>query len=125
HVINTSQFVPEKTSPAFSKIPSRSVEEFATMTNEQFAVHRGTTLSGRIPGDLVGVRLLESIEPSRTVASFLPAPVALIQKNGGPVTYGAFKPRGGSVEAFESVLLNISSQRQVSAISRNQRFTIN
>lgn len=100
YVISTSQFVPEKTSPTFSKIPSQAVEEFARMAPDQLAAHRGSSLSGRIPGDLVGIRSLQSVEPNRTVTSFRPAPVALISP-ASEVTYASFKARGVSVESFE------------------------
>lgn len=100
YVISTSQFVPEKSSPTFSKIPSQAVEEFATMTPEQLAAHRNPTLSGRIPGDLVGIRSSQVVEPSRTVTSFRPAPVALISPDS-QVTYASFKARGVSVASFE------------------------
>jgi hypothetical protein len=105
YVISTSQYVPEKSSPAFSKIPSQAVEEFAAMTPEQLAAHRGSSLSGRIPGDLVGIRSSQMVEPNRTVTSFRPAPVALInssaQAPGAQVTYASFKERGVSVATFE------------------------
>lgn len=100
YVVSTSQYVPEKSSPAFAKIPSQAVEEFAVMTPEQLAVHRGSTLSGRIPGDLVGIRSAQVVEPARTITSFRPAPVALINPMG-QITFGAFKARGVSVQSFE------------------------
>jgi hypothetical protein len=100
YVISTSQYVPEKSAAIFSKIPASPVEDFAAMAPEQFALHRGATLSGRIPGDLLGFRASKVAEASRSVTSFRPAPVALINA-GGLVTYGAFKARGVSVASFE------------------------
>ncbi len=109
-VISTSQFVPEKASSAFARLPTQSVEDFAVLSADQLAPHRGPpTLSGRIPGDLVGQIVKKSVEPTRTVTAFRAAPVALISGAGtgqAAVSYSAYKPRGGSVEAFDSDFKN-------------------
>lgn len=105
-VFNTSQFVPEKSSSIFDRMPTQSVEEFSMLPADQFALHRGPpTLSGRIPGDLVGQLVKKTVEPTRTVTSFRAAPVALISGvgTGQPaVSYSASKPRGASVSAFDA-----------------------
>lgn len=105
-VFNTSQFVPEKNSSIFSRIPNQTVEEFAALPMAQLAPHRGPpTLSGRVPGDLVGQMSKRTVEPTRTVTSFRAAPVALISNPGSSqaaVSYSAFKPRGASVATFDA-----------------------
>ena len=105
-VLNTSQFVPEKNSSIFGRIPNQTVEEFAALPMAQLAPHRGPpTLSGRIPGDLVGQMSKRTVEPTRTVTSFRAAPVALIANPGSSqaaVSYSAFKPRGASVATFDA-----------------------
>lgn len=105
-VINTSQFIPEKSSSIFGRMPNQTVEEFAALPMAQLAPHRGPpTLSGRIPGDLVGQMAKRTVEPTRTVTTFRAAPVALISNPGSSqaaVSYSAFKPRGASVASFDA-----------------------
>lgn len=105
-VLNTSQYVPEKTSSVFQRMPSQSVESFAALAADQLSPHRGPpTLSGLIPGDLVGQIAKKTVEPTRTVTSFRAAPVALLSGVGTSqpaVSYSAYKPRGASVAAFDT-----------------------
>ena len=104
-VISTSQNSPNKTDAVFSKLPTQTAETFAAMNSGDFQSHRGTTLSGLIPGDLVGYGLSTATTSDRTVTSFYPAPVALFRPGIGgstAVTRYSHKSRGGSVSEFSA-----------------------
>lgn len=104
-VISTSQNSPNKTDAVFAKLPSQTAEAFASMNAADFQSHRGATLSGLIPGDLVGYGLSAATTSDRTVTSFYPAPVSLFRPGiGGStvVTRYSHKSRGGSVSEFSS-----------------------
>ncbi len=103
-VVSTSQSIPEMSAASFPRLPSASVESFAGMNQTQFDAHRGTTLSGYVPGDLVGFGLATSNDNGKQTLSFSPAPVALFAANpaGGNriVTYSSIKNKNASVDQF-------------------------
>lgn len=105
YVISTSQYSPDKTQSVFPLLPSQSAEAFASMSTADFMANRGATLSGKIPGDLVGFGLSVNATADRTVTSFYPAPVALYRPGAGGstvVSRYSHKSQNGSVDDFSS-----------------------
>lgn len=104
-VISTAQNSPDKTSAVFSRLPTQTAESFGSLPINEFQANRGSTLSGLIPGDLVGYGLATTTTAERTVTSFYPAPVALFRPGiGGSTAVSRFshKSQNGSVDTFSA-----------------------
>lgn len=104
-VVSTSQAVPDATASVFARLPTSNVESFAAMDATQFETHRGATLSGFIPGDLVGYGSSAVNETDKKTLNFLPAPVANFSI--GPTSQRVFslssvKGKNASVDQFAS-----------------------